>query len=437
MKVLLVYPTNANLSTEPSLGLMYLASVLRNAGHDLEIVEGDFETIKRISSKPDFVGITCMTSMYHEIIKMRDYFRKRNIPLIFGGPHATVLPESLLADGDFKDYVVVGEGEKTMLKILDGKLEAGIVQGELTQDLDLLPFPARDLIPKKYLRHHKTTILASRGCPNNCSFCQPTLRKLFGSKIRRRSIDNLMKEIDECNERFGIRHFEFFDDTFTSDRGWSLDFASGMKQRKATFEMLTRVDTVDFELLKSLKKAGLTRIALGIETGSQKILNSYCKGIKVEQSREAIKMCNKLGLKVNGYFMLGALDETHETIQETRDFIKHSNFDTIFVTVTTPMPGTRLYEQASREGRLLVEWQNMDLLGSLFRLSAPKNRGNTVAMKLKHLSNNDILDARYSILKSFYLRKIRNPLYLCNFVRQKGFDYVWKAAKHILWNQNP
>lgn len=436
MKVLLVYPTDKNLSTEPSLGLMYLASVLREAGHEPRIIEGDSEAIKN-EKKPDAVGITCMTSMYREIVKMRDYFHKWDVPLIFGGPHATVLPESLLADGNFKDYVVVGEGEKTLLKILDGKLEAGIVQGELTQDLDSLPFPARDLIPKKYLRHHKTTILASRGCPNNCSFCQPTLRKLFGTKIRRRSIDNLMQEIDECGERFGIRHFEFFDDTFTSDRGWTLDFASAMKQRKGTFEMLTRVDTVDFELLKSLKEAGLTRIALGVETGSQSILNSYCKGIKVEQSREAMKMCNALGLRVHGYFMLGALDETQETIRETKEFIKQSNFDTIFVTVTTPMPGTRLYEQASKEGRLLVGWQDVDLLGSLFRLASPKDRGSTVAMKLKHLSNDDILDARYSIMKSFYLRKVRNPIYLVNFIRQKGLGYVWKAAKNILWNQNP
>jgi len=435
MKVLLVYPTNEKVNTKPSLGLMSIASILRDAGHQVKILEGDHKTVLgqwlKKSFFPDFIGFTCMTSMYKEIVLMRDYFHQWNIPLVFGGPHATVLPESLLNNPH--DFVVVGEGEQIILKIVNDEVNPGIIQGILTQNLDILPFPSRDLVNPKYFRH-SASLMASRGCPFNCSFCQPTLRKMFGKKTRRRTPWNVLEEICEVHQKYRVKTFEFFDDTFTADQNFVYDFCDLLMlgKTKVNWEILTRVDMLDHDLLKMMKTAGLKVIRLGIESGSQEILNSYSKGVTVEQSGEAMNLCNKLGIKVHGFFMLGAIDETKGSIQETKHFIENHEFDTIFIAVTTPMPGTRLYEQAKKEDCLLTDWRNVDYLGSLCTTVSPLNYDDTVVMKLKYLSNHEILDAKYDILKNFYLRKARNPAYLFSFIRKNSLGYTLKAIKNVL-----
>lgn len=429
------------MATQPPLGLMYIASVLRKAGHEPRILEGDAESIrKQVESSseplPKYILITCMSSMYHEIIKMRDYFHRWEIPIIFGGPHATILPGSLLdPEKDLLDFVVVGEGEKTILKIIDRRLtidQNHIIHGELTEDLDELPFPARDLVNRKYLRH-SVSMITSRGCPHNCSFCQPTLRKIFGSKPRRRSVGNVVQEMWECNHDFGVTDFEFFDDTFTSDKGWVYAFCEFLEHLKMrfTWKALSRVDMLDYPLLKAMKKAGLTKLSLGIESGSQKILNSYSKGVTIEQSHRILTICKELGIKVHGFFMIGALDETEGTIQETKRFIRAHTFDTIFVTVTTPTPCTRLYDQAEKEGRLKKNWKDFDLLGALTTTVHPKDPDQVVPLKLNYLSAEQILKARYEILRGFYLKKLRNPLYFWRFIRNNSLGYTLEAAKNI------
>ena len=443
-KVLLVYPNIPKVATQPPLGLMYIAQVLRAAGHMPRIIEGTAEMIRQQFERtlilnldrPDFIGITCMSSMYHEILKIRDYFHQWNIPLIFGGVHATILPETLLCDDvHLMDYVVQGEGEKTMLKIVEGEIVAHksenlIVQGERTENLNELPFPARDLVDPRYLRH-SVSILASRGCPFNCSFCQPTLRKVFGERVRRRSPWNVVCEMISCKREFGIRDFEFFDDTFTSDKNWVYEFCDLVEPLPFTWKALSRVDMLDPHLLAYMKMAGLSKLSLGIESGSQEILNSYSKGVTVEQSHNVLEWCKDLGIKVHGFFMIGALDETQETIQKTKEFIRQHEFDTIFVTVTTPTPCTRLYDQAVKEGRLKVDWKDFDLLGSLTQLVHPKTVDQAVPMKLNYLKSQDVLKARYELLRSFYLRKIRNPLYLWNFIRKNGLHYAWEGAMNV------
>jgi len=442
--ILLVYPNIPKVATQPPLGLMYIAQVLRAAGHMPRIIEGSAEMIKQqfdnlpVDQFPDFIGITCMSSMYHEILKIRDYFHKWDIPLIFGGVHATILPETLLCqDEHLMDWVVQGEGEKTMLRIVNeeitpvvGKNENAIVQGERTENLNELPFPARDLVDPRYLRH-SVSILASRGCPFNCSFCQPTLRKVFGERVRRRSPWNVIVEMISCKREFEIRDFEFFDDTFTSDKNWVYEFCDLVRPLGFTWKALSRVDMLDPHLLAYMKMAGLSKLSLGIESGSQEILNSYSKGVTVEQSHNVLEWCKDLGIKVHGFFMIGALDETEKTIRETKEFIRQHEFDTIFVTVTTPTPCTRLYDQAVKEGRLKVDWKEFDLLGSLTQLVHPKTADQAVPMKLNYLSAKQILRARYDLLRSFYLRKLRNPLYLMNFIRNNGLHYAWEGARNV------
>jgi radical SAM superfamily enzyme YgiQ (UPF0313 family) len=441
MRVLLIYPNIAKVATQPPLGLMYIAQALRVGGHVPNIIEGNAEMIRKQFDNlhpdylPDFIGITCMSSMYHEILKMRDYFHQWDIPLVFGGVHATILPETLLCnDRHLVDYVVQGEAERTMLKIVNEEIisdEDRIIQGERVENLNELAFPARDLVNPKYLRH-SVSILASRGCPFNCSFCQPTLRKVFGEKVRRRSAWNVICEMLACKREFGITGFEFFDDTFTSDKKWVYEFCDLVQPLAFTWKALSRVDMLDRDLLARMKATGLTKLSLGIESGSQEILNSYSKGVTVEQSHNVLEWCKELGIKVHGFFMIGALDETEKTIQETKDFIRQHEFDTIFVTVTTPTPCTRLYDQAVKEGRLSADWKDFDLLGSLTTTVHPKTVDQAVPMKLNYLKSQDVLKARYDLLKSFYLRKLRNPLYLWSFIRNNSLGYTWEATKNLL-----
>jgi len=447
MNVLLIYPTQPKVATKPPLGLMYLASTLREEGHTPKIVEGTCQTVKEQVEKltikhfPDFIGITCMTSQYHEIIKMRDYFHKYNFPIIYGGPHASILPKTLFSQKPhFIDFAVVGEGEKTILNIMDDlyncrvwPLKDQVILGEVINNLDTLPFPARDLIHKKYFRHKRTSILASRGCPFNCSFCQPTLRKIFGSKVRRRTVGNIVEEMLHCNQLYGLSTFEFFDDTFTSDKTWVYKFCDEVEKFYFKFEVLSRVDMVNTEMLKRMKDAGLKRISLGIESGSQKVLNMYGKGTTVQQNLDAVKTCNRLGIKVHGFFMVGALNETETTLEATKQFLQKVDFETIFVTVTMPMPCTRLYSQAEKENRLRSDWRTFDYLGNMTTTGGHSNPDTSVPINLKHLSNQQIVEARYGLLKSFYWQKMKNPLYLLKFIRENGLRYTWTATKNIIW----
>lgn len=437
MKVLLIYPNTKQTATEPSLGLMYVASALKDAGHELQIIEGSFSDvqnqIQRSRKLPDFIGIICMSSMFHEIIKMRDFFHELNVPLIFGGPHATILPESLLIkDSQFRDFVVVGEGEKTIVKIVGGQISPGIVHGERVENLDSLSFPAMDLISSRYLSHGRASILSSRGCPFNCSFCQPTLRKLFGQKVRRRSVENVVAEMKECHARFRVHQFQFWDDTFTADPRWVYDFCDQIQGLGFSFDILTRVDMLNFDILKRMKRAGLHIISLGLESGSQLILDSYSKGTTIEQNRAAMRMCKELKIRVHGLFMLGSLEETSESIRATKQFIKENKFDVIFVAITTPLPCTRLYDQAVAEKRMLIPWEEIDILGSCFTSVRPRDEKAVSAMRLKYVSNREVLDAKYNILRNYYLHRALNPLFVLGFIRRTSLFYIVKIAQNII-----
>lgn len=439
-KVLLIYPNEPVIATKPPLGLMYIAAALRARGHQPMIIEGNAKAIiqqfqaRQEYQDVDFIGFTGMTSMYKEILKMRDCFHTVDIPLIFGGVHATILPESLLTQNEhLVDYVVRGEGEITMAKIVEGEIQAShdtILQGETTQNLDELAFPARDLVNRKYHRH-SVSMLASRGCPFNCSFCQPTLRKVFGTKVRRRSVENVIDEMNDCWHQFGSRDFEFYDDTFTADKKWVYDFCDRRELKGFTWKAISRVDMLDFDLLKTMKEAGLTKISLGLESGSQEILNSYSKGTTVQQNYAAVEMCRKLGIKVHGFFMLGALDETRDSMEQTKQLARTPGIDTLFVAITTPMPETRLYQQAKAEGRLQVDWKEFDILGNL-TTTGSQSENNPVPMKLKHLTPEDVINARKQILREFYFRKMRNPIYLFKYLHEHGLGYTWDAGKKLL-----
>jgi radical SAM superfamily enzyme YgiQ (UPF0313 family) len=332
------------------------------------------------------------------------------------------MPGTLLEAGF--DYVIQGEGENVIVDLLAGKMaDQGIraLHYPPIADLDSLAFPARDLLPEKYGKRHAASIMASRGCPYNCSFCQPTLRKMFGSRVRKRSVWNVLEEMNQCYSELGIRYFEFFDDTFTADKQWVYRFCESFPRDlpsgkdPISWECLTRVNAVDEQLLSAMKAAGCHRITFGVESGCQEILDYYRKGITVEQVKEAFRLCRKVGIHTHALFMLGAPIETESSILETEQLIKEIKPDSIFISITTPLPFTDLWDDLIKRGNVTLDWSQIDYY-------------HKPALKLQFMKPEQIIQARKMILKNFYLR---HPRFVLKFLRARGWSYFRTAVGNL------
>ena len=337
----------------PPLGILYLAAYLKKYTDyqvkilDCQVEELEYDQIReRIREiNPDIVGLTTMTFTLIDVLKTAQLTKEINpqIKVILGGPHIDIYPEETIAQNNV-DYVVMGEGEKILKDLLDNfdspqnlaeikglvfKSQSQIVnngRSELNKDLDSLPFPARHLTPyQKYSSvlskvQPITTMFTSRGCPYKCLFCdRPHLGKVF----RARSSENVVDEMEQC-QKMDIKEILIYDDTFTVNRQRVLDICSEIQKRnlKINWDIRARVDTVDEELLKEIKKTGCQRIHFGVEAGTQKILNVLRKGITLEQAEKAFNLSRKIGLETLAYFMIGSPTETKEDILKTIKFAK-------------------------------------------------------------------------------------------------------------------
>jgi radical SAM superfamily enzyme YgiQ (UPF0313 family) len=393
MKILLINPPHENTITTnvpkvieegvgfiPPLGLMYIASYLeKNTGHKVEILDCNVENIdyknlkKKIrEKKPDIVGITAMTFTLIDVIKTAKIAKEMNpnIKVILGGPHPTIYPKETAALKEI-DFCIIGEGEKPITELLKNinnydklrnvkglafKIGEEIIdngQSEFISNLDEMPFPARHLILyKKYFSSVSpnfpiTTMFTSRGCPYKCLFCdRPQLGKIF----RARSPKNVVNEMEEC-QKMGIKEIFIYDDTFGVDRKRVIDICDEILKRnlKITWDVRTRVDTVDEEILTKMKKAGCLRIHYGVEAGTQKILNVLRKSITLEQIKKAFYWTKRVGIQTLAYFMIGSPTEIKEDVLATIKFMKKLNPDYAHIAITTPFPATDLYRMGLQE----------------------------------------------------------------------------------------
>ena len=388
MKILLINPPILNIIAGnlpeileeendilPPLGLMYLAGYLEKfTNHQVKILDCSVEKLNyqglknRIKQEnPDVVGITTLTFTLIDVIKTIKIVKQinRNIKVILGGPHIHIYPEETMTIKEV-DFCVLGEGERPLKDLLDNidNIKAlykikGIVfrdkEGKIIntgapdfiQDLDSLPFPARHLTNyKKYSstiakRFPVTTMITSRGCPFNCLFCD---RPHLGHQFRARSAKNVVDEMEQC-KKMGIEEIFIYDDTFSVNRQRVLDICSEIQKRKLdiAWDVRTRVDTVDEQMLREMRKAGCQRIHYGVEAGTQKILNVLRKGITLEQVERAFYWSKKVGIQTLAYFMLGSPTETKEDITATLNLAKKLNPDYAHFSITTPFPATDLY----------------------------------------------------------------------------------------------
>jgi anaerobic magnesium-protoporphyrin IX monomethyl ester cyclase len=414
LNVLLVYPwyPYASVTTfEEPLGILYLASVLLKAGHRVEVVDLTFKRkldgLKEKACWADVVGISAPTPLFDTAAAVLNHIKKIRPDLycIVGGPHATAHPSDALRPGF--DVAVVGEGEVTLVELIEtlgqgGTLDsvAGIAfrQGEVLRitsprpfipNLDEIPQPARQFID--YSRYRRLGIISMRGCPYRCLFCKPIEDKLFGTRLRKRSLNNIIEEINDLITRYGKRTISFKDDTLTVNRtDWFERLREQLHRRKLrpNWQCSSRVDTVDLPKLTAMKEAGCRQIFFGVESGSQRILDYYCKDISVEQIIEAFALCRRVGIRACASVMLGAPSETREDLQKTYQLIKTIRPFNWHVHMTTPICGTFLYDQAKDAGRLDSEadYRAFEPTGNVYRLHLP--------MKLDHLTIDDISEFR-------------------------------------------
>jgi len=385
MQIALIFPRTRYPSGQPPLGILSLAAYLRRESDaqidvfDLTFRKNPLDYLRDGLSarRYDVIGLSVMTSMLRDAERASAVAHETNPQalVIWGGPHATVLPDETLARPHV-DAVAIGEGEDTMLELVQRGGDPTGIAGiwhktaggsivrnpprPLIQNLSSLPWPARDLVDmKRYARAWYsltaadptllgTSVITTRGCPYNCTYCQPTLRQLFGKKVRRRSTDDVLEELVHLKETYGLNAFMFEDDTFIIHRPWVQEFSARLKEMNLGFRWgcNVRADLTTRDLMEPMVKAGLVQINMGIESGTQRILDQiYDKKITIEDVQRAVSIAKSLDLKIGGYFMIGAPTETEKEIERTINFATRLPIDEAAFNITTPLPGTRLWDQ--------------------------------------------------------------------------------------------
>jgi len=432
MKILLVNPSqNAVYGKKviippayPPLGLLYIAAMIEK-GNNVEILDFDTDDLtkeKFISHlnkfNPDLVGLTASTPMIKNALKAAEWVKEnRDVPVVLGGIHATIAPEECISNENI-DFILKGEAEKTFEEFVKNfssrkfkgikgiwyKENGKVIRNpdrELIKNLDELPFPARHLMkhPEKYipadaLRQPVTTIITTRGCPGKCTYC--CTKNIFGSYVRFRSIDNVMKEIKECIDGFGIKEFHIMDDCFTISKRLVMDFRDAIKKSGMDINFVfpngLRADHVDRDVLTALKDLGVISVGYGVESGNQQILDNIKKGITLKQVRDAFKLSKELGFETWGFFMLGLPGENKNTARDTINFAKELDPDFAKFLILKPYPGSEIYEQLEKSDLILDH--DYDKYGVY-----------TGAIhKLPDLSQEEISRLQKKAFREFYLR---------------------------------
>ena len=426
--MLLINPSWNTRYPQPPLGLASLAAVLEKDGHQIEILDAnalqlsEHDVVEKVSGA-DIIGITAMTPIINSAIQIAKGIKQNNpdSTIILGGPHATILPEETLNNAPEIDIIVKGEGEETIVELcntLEGDGHIGDVRGIVYRNngtiestsirppimnLDSLPFLAYHLLPlDKYKLHPPhgreypvMAMLASRGCPYNCIFCS---KSVFGSKLRCQSPERTVSEIVYLKEHFKVKEIAFYDDIFTLNRKRTIQFTKELEERNLDIPWTceARVNLINEELLREMKKAGCYMIAYGIESGNQMILNNLRKKITIEQIKSAVETTHKAGIQSVGYFMLGSPGETPETIRQTIDFAKSLPLDFAQFAITIPFPGTDLYDLYLSSGNKNTKWDDF-IYANLKSSSAP-------VFETEALSKEDLQEWNARAYKEFYLR---------------------------------
>ncbi|MBI4267982.1 MAG: radical SAM protein [Chloroflexi bacterium] len=380
------------------LGISYIAAVLRQHGYDARIYNADylnsskyanqrelfnsFSTYKatladlshpiwrEIKEKingfaPDFVGIAMLTANYAATRNIARLVKEidQGIEVAVGGTHVTLDPEGVMSTDAF-DYGIRGEGEFTFLELLCGQ-DKSTIQGlsfkkdgriihntdrPFIQDLDSLPFPARDVFLNSTEGMEFGNIITGRGCPFTCAYCASP--RLWHRQTRFRSIPNVLAELEHIKANYRSTLIHFADDTFTLDKRRTREICQQLIDRGLNINWVcdTRVDRLEEELVILMKQAGCVRIKIGVESGSNRILKRMHKGITTEMVRKAVKLIKKHDVPITAYFLAGFPTETDDDLRQTIDFARELNLDYYSLSIVAPYYGTELWREMEKSG---------------------------------------------------------------------------------------
>jgi radical SAM superfamily enzyme YgiQ (UPF0313 family) len=273
--------------------------------------------------------------------------------------------------------LVAGKGPATIQGVVfrdGGEIKSTGFRTDLCT-LDELPFPAYSKLegfPKEYEaplfnypKAPSATIISSRGCPYQCSYCD---RSVFRRSFRYNSAPYLYEHMRYLKREFGVRHIFFYDDLFTFHRGRIEEFCGLLRQKPLgmTFNCAVRVGHIDDDLLRMLKSAGCWMVSLGIESGDKELLTRHKSNVDPEEMKKSVRQIQKNGLRVKGLFMMGLPGETEKTVRRTADFITELNLDDMNMTKFTPFPGSPIYQAIHEEGTFDEKWELMNCLNFVF-----------------------------------------------------------------------
>lgn len=415
-------------SCYPSIGLALIAASLEKYGASVQIIDlqAEPERYENIATMqaPDFVGITATTVLANHSYILSKHIRTLwpNAKIVFGGVHPTLAPQEVLRESA-ADYVVRGEGERSIVMLVAGAEPAEIKgvamlrQGEYWEypeldeikDLDSLPLPSYHLLPmRRYypplggaLQEPSMSLFSSRGCPGRCTYCYSSLSK----HMRYRSPQSMVDEITLLQRAYGIKEIGFYDDTFASDAARVRVFCELLQKNKinVTWTCMSRINYADPVTLRAMAQTGCHMICYGVESANPEILKNIRKGIKLDQVKPVVKMTQNAGIRTRLSFMYGNPGETVETMKETLNFALVAQPDLVQFNITTPYPGTEMFQWADAHGYLTTkDWSQYDFYN--------------VVMKLPTITAREIHDFyRYSYHR-FYSSPffiIRQILYLC------------------------
>lgn len=434
-KILLIYPPSPVMNREdrcqqptkdllvipplPPTDLMYLASIAEQQGLEAMIRDyslgGNFEEDLK-EFKPDYLLLNVATPTLQsdlDCLKIAKKICPKIITIAKGAVFLTFNSEILLKNKALT-YIISGEAEETLKELLSGDVEINDILGlwhrdglvakfngvrPFIQNLDELPFPARHLIDNNIYRRPdnnnvQAVIKVSRGCPHYCFFCLAT--PTSGSKVRMRSPENIIAEIRECITKYNIKNFIFWSDIFNQDREWTMNLCkkiidSGLK---FTWSANTRADTADERMAKYMHKAGCRLVSIGVESGSQYILDKIGKGTTINEIRDTVKAFKKAKIKVYNYFVIGLPWDDEDTINETINFAIELDSDFVSFYTATPLPATRFYHYVKNELHEEIE--------------SFENSYYEPCISTYSLSKERILELHKRAVKAFYLR----PLYI-------------------------
>ena len=442
MKIALVNPCIESLSGSlPPLGLLLIAALLEQNGYEVRVFDlypyDNRDIPFLVSFQPDVIGITVLTDYLQRAIEVSQIIRNilPDTTFIAGGVHITTLPEESIQQLD-ADIGVIGEGEYTMLELCghlkkgsDWKETRGIIYKNsgnnfkitplrpYITNLDGLPFPARHLlnfedymIPPGRIRgiwsERSTTVMTSRGCPFECIWCGSQCT--FGRKVRYRSTDNVLDELEQLIGDYNVDTIWFVDDTFTLSKKRVVEFCKKIIERNLnlTLGCQAHIKTADEDMFRLMRRAGFVQVDFGVESGSDSVLRALKKNSDAQSIKKAFAAAKKAGLRTMATFMFGSPSEREKDVEASMKLAKEIYPHFVSSFFLTPYPGTELMELAEK---------NRWISSSIDREKAGLRKRPMLQI---HFSEKELIDIRSRFQKMFFFRNFGSLFLSPNYILQ-------------------